>query len=320
MPATGSRSFRMLASLFSVACLLALPGYAQSETAQAKGRKLAPSILNVIPPGHEPGDTSQGPVDLPLVSKHSNLAWEPKEIAKSDTLIERSKQIVFRGDVHCLEFAFKPVRMIDVELPTKTGFRQTRVWYLLYRVRYLGSDLRPTLEKDKFANPVYDTSAVSAKWVRFIPDFRFSSSLLSEPLLDRVIHPAKKAIAERERVGATLHDSVSIQRVKIPLSTTADDHPVWGVATWIGINPNTDFFSVQVRGLTNAQQVEQGQGEFVIKRKTLELFFTRPGDTIDELEDRIRFGIPAIEDPARQRYFLEKFGVQERVDYQWIYR
>ncbi len=318
MPVSGPRLLRAMAvcAFVGFACC----GPASAQSANTAGRKLAPSVLNVIPPGNEPEDTVQGPVNLPYVSKNQAIAWEPKTLPKSDTLLERGKDVLFRGDAYCLEFAFKPVRMIDVEVPTKVGFRQARVWYMVYRVRYLGRDLRPVPESDKFNNKVYETTPVSAKWVRFIPEFRLNSKSLSGPLLDRVVHPAKRAIAARERVGAKLHDSADIQQVKIELSTPADDNAVWGVATWIGVAPNTDFFSVEVRGLTNAQKLIQEGDRYVSRPKALELFFTRPGDTIDELSDRIRFGIPAITEPERQKYVLDQFGVEERLDYRWVYR
>lgn len=319
MPVSGPRLFVAMATLavFGLVSGLHSTAFAQGSSA---GRMLAPSILNVIPPGSEPEDTVEGPVNLPFVSTNQDVAWDPKTLPKSDTLLERGKNVIFRSDAYCLEFSFKNVRMIDVEVPTKIGFRTKRVWYLLYRVRYLGSDVRPVPEADKFNNKVFETTRVSAKWVRFIPQFRLIAKTHSTPVVDRVVFPAKAAIAARERVGGKIYDSVDIQQLKIPLSTPSSDNPVWGVATWIDINPNTDFFSIEVRGLTNAQKLVQKGDNYTIVPKSLELFFTRPGDSIDELSDRIRFGIPAIDEPARQKYVLEQFGAEERLDYRWVYR
>jgi hypothetical protein len=42
-------------------------------------------------------------------------------------------------DVWCLQFSFKPVRIIDVDIPNDAGnFDQKKVWYLVYSVKNLG--------------------------------------------------------------------------------------------------------------------------------------------------------------------------------------
>ena len=283
-------------------------------------RQLAPDALEVIPPAQEMGDTFQGPVDLPFVSQHPELDWTPNYTAKSETLLEKGKHVIFRGDAYALEFAFKPVRMISVEVPTSEGFRETNVWYLLYRVRYLGQDLKPVPEQDPYNNLVYTTQPVAAKWVRFMPTFTLKSLGLNQSHLDRILPVAVRSIAAKERVGKKLYDSVEIQSLKIGITTETENNAVWGVATWVGIDPRTDFFSVSVKGLTNAQRLELDGDSIRYLQKTLVLHFTRPGDTINELEDQIRFGIPAITEPERQKYVLDQFGLEERLDYQWLYR
>ena len=89
---------------------------------------------------------------------------------------------------------------------------------------------------------------------------------------------------------------------------------------WRDVDPRTDFFTVEVLGLTNAQKIEQQADGLKYLQKRLVLNFSRPGDTVNELDDQIRFGIPALKDPARQKYVLDQFGVKERLDYTWIYR
>ena len=42
-------------------------------------------------------------------------------------------------DVWCLQFSFKPVRIIDVDIPNDSGnFDRKKVWYLVYKVKNLG--------------------------------------------------------------------------------------------------------------------------------------------------------------------------------------
>jgi hypothetical protein len=52
----------------------------------------------------------------------------------------------------------------------------------------------------------------------------------------------------------------------------------------------------------------------------LQLNFWRPGDTLQEHEREIRFGVPIDNDPAVQRQILARYGIDRRLDYLWIYR
>ena len=50
----------------------------------------------------------------------------------------------FRREIWCLEFSFKPLRMIEVDVPLPAGGTQRKlVWYLVYRVRNTGQVLKP---------------------------------------------------------------------------------------------------------------------------------------------------------------------------------
>ncbi len=269
-----------------------------------QGQKLAPDALVIIESAPEQGETALGPIDLPIIAKHPQLAWKPNYAPTSETVLAKSKGVILRNDSYCLEFAFKPVRMIQVN--------DKLVWYLLYRVRNVGGDLRP--------EPNKDPKAVSTEWVRFFPTFVLNSLSAKHEYMD-IINPAAKAmIAAKERVGQPIYDSIEIQQKKIQLSTEADNHEVWGVATWQDIDPRTIFFTVRVRGLTNAQKIESQGEDLKFLQKQLVLHFSRPGDTVNELEDKIRYGVPAIDDEARQKYVLDQYGLKERLDHLWIYR
>ncbi len=300
-----------IAAIFAIAPL---------STVAAQGRKLAPGVLVTIAPGHEVGDTHQGPIDLPFVSSNPELAWQPNTAPLSETLIEKGKRVTFRGDVYCLEFSFKPVRMISVEVPTPQGYRQKTVWYLLYRVKYVGGDYEPVIEANRFNNEVYTQRPVSSDWVRFMPKFSLRAKGVNKEYLDQILPAAMEPIAKRERVGSKLYDSVSIQKLKIERSSEGKDVAVWGVATWTDVDPRTDFFAVEVTGLTNAQRIKQNGSELDFQQKTLVLHFSRPGDSIDELSDEIRYGVPAIDDNERQQYVLDSFGIEKRLDHIWVYR
>jgi hypothetical protein len=77
---------------------------------------------------------------------------------------------------------------------------------------------------------------------------------------------------------------------------------------------------VNVSGLTNAFE-QDGEGDSApYRRKALQLNFYRPGDSVLQTEDKIRFGVPAFEDKVQQQYILQQYGLTERLDYQWIFR
>ena len=313
---TGSR--KVLKIALSALLAFSFPLFASGQTVptsvrSGQGQKLAPDALEIIPSLPQQGDTALGPVDLPLVSKYPELAWDPNYLPVTSTLIGKSKDVIFRNEVYALEFAFKPVRMIQVN--------DKIVWYLLYRVRNVGGDLRPEPSKDSYGNEIYsDPKAVSTQWVRFFPTFVLNSINAGREYMD-VINPAAQAmIAAKERVGQPVYNSIEMQQKKIQLSSEADNHEVWGVAIWEDIDPRTTFFTVRVKGLTNAQKLESRAGRIDYLQKTLVLHFSRPGDDVDQLEDTIRYGVPAIDDPERQKYVLDQYGLQERLDYLWIYR
>lgn len=286
-------------------------------TSRSNNRFFAKDALFEIPPAMEYGETFQGPVDLPLVLKNPNIAWKPNYSPESDTLAAMGRDVVFRGDVYCLDFAFKSVRLIEVQGRT--------VWYLLYRIRYVGGDLHPKVEEDKYNNQVFATPTVlpvgSVEELpdRFTPLFRLHVHNLRKEYLDQVIPGAKALIAAKERVGSPLYDSVEIQKVPIKLWRDTDtvDHSVWGVATWTNVDPRIDFFSVHIAGLTNAQRLKVEGENLKYLQKNLVLNFTRPGDTIDESTDRIRYGVPMLEDElptvsSRIANEAKEVGVQSR--------
>jgi hypothetical protein len=295
------------------------------------GRRLAADAINIIPASAEYGETFEGPIDLPLTASLNELAWDgpsfpnnsPNYAPASETLLAKTKSVIFRRDIWAMEFGFKPVRMIAVDMTNDNGETQSKlVWYLLYYVRYRGGDLQSTPSKDPFGNEVFAQPSASGSKVsrRFLPGFVLNASALGTRYQSRFIPEAIPLIAEKERVGKPIYDSIAIQKVPVPLSTDKESHDVWGVATWTDIDPRTDFFSVEVRGLTNAQKSEMVNGDIVSQQKTLVLNFSRPGDTINELQDRIRYGVPATADPVQQKAILNKYGLKERLDHYWIYR
>ncbi len=124
---------------------------------------------------------------------------------------------------------------------------------------------------------------------RVYPTFVLES-LLPKDVSRQILPQAKALIAQRERVGQPIYDSSEIQK----LASRKPPKPritVLGCGYMAGCGPRTDFFTVLVRGLTNAQKVNHGRGQVGIPAKLLLLRFSRPGVTINETEDIIRFGV-----------------------------
>lgn len=329
-------------ALAAVACCLTASAVPAQDPARGTGaadtglglasRKLADGVLTVVPPDQNAADTALGPFDLDFVAQHPELAWtapdfpnnQPNFASPAETLIAKSKNITFRHPVWGLEFSFKPVRIIDVDIPSATGVMEKKtVWYLVYRVRYAGNDLQPAISNPSDSEAIpSEPKRVQYESVRFIPRFTLISKERRLAMDSQILMPAVQAIAAKERVpGGQLLDHIEIARNEIPVSKGGDDGSLWGVATWTDVDPRLDFFAIDVRGLTNAYQIQVDSGnEKKYLRRTLRIYFWRPGDAYDVSRDRVYLGPPAFEDPTRVQYYLNQFGLKERLDYQWIYR
>ncbi len=290
-------------------------------------RKLADGVMTVVPPDEDFSDTISGVFDLEFVSKNPDLAWvapdfpdsKPFFSSPAETLLEKSKKITFRHEVWSLEFSFKPVRLIEVDLPLPSGETERKVcWYMVYSVRYPGKDMAPVVdqESDIPSRP----GRIRFESVRFLPRFQLVSKERNFSQDPQILPVAKAAIEAKERVGRPLLDHVEISKYDIPVSDDKNQ-ALWGVVIWTNVDPRVDFFAVDVRGLSNAFKVRvDSEGKTQFDRKTLRIYHWRAGDAIDEGKDRIRLGIPAFEDPERVSYYLKQYNLPERLDYQWIYR
>jgi hypothetical protein len=272
--------------------------------ADAKGgfRKLAPGVLTVIPPDRSADDTEQRGDLLEITRGLAARKWTPRQAAANATLVELAKNREFQRDIWCLEFAFKPPRMIDVDVPVSDlRMQRKRLWYLLYRVRNAGG--RRTVVKPD--DPTSRSSEAFEKPVRFLPHFVLESL---EPLadaegnsayrayLDRVVPAAMEPIRRREDPALKLYDSASMADEEL-----APGEERWGVAVWEDIDPRLDFFSIFIRGLTNSiRWRERADADFSERQlpgsgmeQTLEclrLDFWRPGDDRREVEEEMRVG------------------------------
>ncbi len=308
---------------------------AASGTGQAALRKLAPGVVTEIGPQIEEEETFSGPREfVELMRKAPELEWKSNFLANTETLLAMSRDVVFRRQVWALEFGFKPMRMMDVAVRGSDGQTRTqRVWYLVYYVKNQGRHLNPTPERDEQGHELYTPKPVNHS-VRFFPSFQLQCHDVDQAYLDEVIPSAIELIRKREDPNRKFYDSVNISSVQIPVSTEFEDNSVWGIATWTGVDPRSDFFSVFVQGLTNAYRwqdaAEGAAGADAaplagrrFSHKTLQLNFWRPGDAEDPSEEEIRYGVPNRNQvPAGKLSdeILKVYGLKERVDHLWVYR
>ena len=228
--------------------------------------------LTVIPPDQSVDDVSQK-ANLHELAQGRGGAWDPSHAPSHETLIGLASDRQFLRDVWCLEFAYRPPRTIEVDVPGENlEIQKERVWYLLYRVRNIavdenadvaselgGSTRQVVFEKDEEGND--DLTRPTTKFVNqsihFEPHVVFETHealsrdeglLEHQDHLDRLVSSAIVPISRREKIRPDmLHDSVSISERPIQPGEER-----WGVAIWQDIDPRIDFFTVFIYGLTNS--------------------------------------------------------------------
>lgn len=253
------------------------------------------SVLKVIQPAPLDGETFTDPYELYEIRKGlTGIDYTPNFEAKTKTVYERAKDATLRRTIWALEFSFKPVRMIMVDVPQPQGrMKKKLVWYMLYRVRNLGGHLEPlpepaqseevrtqtvaneldekgkelaAKEVERFkvfaTKPVDDLPKDAFPQIIFFPTISLQAHDLEKEYLDRVVPAAMPVIAKRERVGKPIYDAVTISRQKIEVTAPDKDNSVWGVAMWEGVDPRIDYFSVYVQGLTNAYRFADNPDEY----------------------------------------------------------
>ncbi len=318
-------SFCMRLALVGVLGLVVShPAVVVGEGPTVRGR-FAPGVLTTIAPEVTREDLVEVH-DMIELRANPQLEREPNASTKSRTLYEMAKSVSFRRDAWCLELSFKPLRMIYVDIPQPSGKMQRKlIWYLVYRVRNTGVGLSPQQQEDR----TFTAVEKSIESLQFIPQFVLTSQdrdRTGQPLrkayLDRIIPAALQVIGRRELPGGELLNSVQISEHKLKLERGREIGGLWGVATWEDIDPQIDFFSVFVGGLSNAYTWQDSPEQFQLgnppgkgrrfQRKQLQLNFWRPGDDLAENEQEIRYGSA----PGKAGYY----GTNEGVAYRWITR
>jgi hypothetical protein len=99
---------------------------------------IAPGGLTVIPPN----------IDYESIANRADITDLLPLLKEADADLQRevpfdpqlwSKDIRYARDVWCLQFSFKPLRIIEVDIPNAAGnFDKKKIWYLVYNVENLG--------------------------------------------------------------------------------------------------------------------------------------------------------------------------------------
>jgi hypothetical protein len=216
----------------------------------------------------------KAPPDIPEVQlgpvlKTTPIRREPP--GPNVQLVDASPLPRDREGIWILDFAFKPMRIVRVDVP---GRGRRPIHYLYYRV--INHTGEPRM---------------------FVPQFTIVTDT-GRRYEDAVIPTAIEVIRAREDATKDLYGAVGVVGILPPSGAKQGiDDAIFGAAVWDGVDPRADRFSVYVRGLSDGYQVvtPPGGGEPQTRYKTLRIDFFRPGDEFDLNEREIRLGDPPYE-------------------------
>ena len=210
-----------------------------------------------------------------------------------------------QSDLWVMQVDFKPMRLVRLPVTDPETGETTRelVWYLVWRAA--NRPLR-TPERQDGTTPVNELDDPPGP-KQFVPELVLIGEDGTAKQYQDVILPSALPLIERRELRGnfaefTLNTTVSAAGDLPPLKE-GDLRPedyVYGVATWTGVDPETDRFTVLLNGFSNGYQRTDGpDGRPVIQRRTGILKFWRPGDAVDEDEREFRVGVdPRGDQPA----------------------
>lgn len=213
--------------------------------------------------------------------------------------IASGEEIQRQPDLWVFEIHFKPMRMIFVNTtdPQTGETSRDQVWYLAYRTVNRSLAAR---QDDSDTTPVNVLDPLPGA-PRFIPEFTLAtyeqqgSESPERVALDVIIPEAVDRINQIERRRTTEAPFLNTVDIVQPLPETFaedEENPDWlyGVATWRNIDPETDFFSITMRGFSNGYELREGpDGQQVVWRRCIVQKFTRRGDRFDPTQTEFEF-------------------------------
>jgi hypothetical protein len=201
-------------------------------------------------------------------------------------------------NIWVMEVQLKPMRMVFVDtVDPKTGEkRKEQIWYLAYRAINRPLANRKTDDDTVAQNDIEPLPGPD----KFIPAFTlvaYDDPKTELPVAtheDAIIPEAQKIVNRVERRYA--EDPVFLNSVQVtqdlpaPQEKSPEEKWIYGVATFRGVDPDTDFFKVILRGFSNGYQKEDGpDGQPVVSRKVGVQKFIRRGDRFDPTQSEFLF-------------------------------
>jgi hypothetical protein len=170
-----------------------------------------------------------------------------------------------------LDFAFKPVRVVEVEVP---GKGRRKIHYMYYRVVNRTGEPR-----------------------RFVPQFTLVADD-GKKFEDSAAMPlAVKVVQAKEDPSKPLLGATQVIGTIPPSEKEGVDDAVYGVALWDDEDFTADAFSVFVRGLSDGfQKITPPEGgEPFTRFKAIRIDFARPGDEFSPHTGEIEIKDPPYE-------------------------
>ena len=279
----------------------------------------APGVIKIVPSDPQARDTFTLPMKLPGLQSEK---WDPNFASQKHTLFGQTQNIIMFRDVWQYEFAMLGLRQMKVRVTSKDGKKRTKnVWYLVYRIRNMGNGLTYVTKRDgtgpqDVRYELVKDSKIQPEKGDFIPRFTLEGWVTEKGTYrkmsfeDQIRPKLLRLIQNREDPSLMLLDTFGMNSATVPMAKTPLDEGVWGVAIWENVDPRIDYASVKVSGITNAYRiVNKPDGSMAIKRRILQLNFWRPGDTVDESNDILPYGVPLVDDPKEQIEICRKYNL-----------
>ncbi len=288
-------------------------------------KPLAPGILKVIPPETDVRTSFSLPMPLPGLDA---TEYQPNFASRKHTLYGQTRNIVLYRDVWQYEFGFTGLRQAKFTQKDAQGKLKTlNIWYMIYRIRNVGKSL--TYEKVK-EDPRFehikhelkkDTAKEGAEFERnFRPRFTLEGLVVEDNNYERVVYRDKirpallRQIQIAEDPNQPLLDTLQMSKAEFPLAKNSEDGGVWGIAIWDNVDPRVDYVSVFISGLTNSYRIQGNVDSTTAlgqrtKKRTLQLNFWRPGDQVNQDQDKVVYGIPLVDNSDEQIQICERYNL-----------
>lgn len=257
------RPLRIVVLSFGLACAGVGPVGAQQNEAPPDDQDAKAQAGGKLP----------GPPDIPVVSLASTLKTVPvphNKTAFNVHMVDASLLPRDKEGIWVLDFAFKPMRLLTIEVP---GKGRKIVHYLYYKV--VNRTGKPRL---------------------FVPQFTLITDT-GQRVEEAVLPHAVELVRAREDPSIPLLGTVGVVGMIPPTKKQGVDDAVYGVAMWMDVDPKADGYKVYVRGLSDGyQEVPAPDGSKSVTRyKTLRIDFLRRGDERNLNEKEIQLNEPPYE-------------------------